>query len=67
MVRSMTERYYAKSNVKLGGFWSQLQASYVLGHTEELWYNENVSQWMTIELYIYWLRFFFNSISIFVV
>ena len=31
-----------KSNVKLGGFWSRLQASYVSSHTEELWYNETV-------------------------
>ena len=26
----------------------QLQASYVSSHTEELWYNETVCQWMTI-------------------
>ena len=35
------------SNVKLGGFRSQLQASYVSNHTEELWYNETVCLWMT--------------------
>ena len=29
------ERYDTKSNVKLGGFRSQLQASYVSSHTEE--------------------------------
>ena len=34
--------YDTKSNVKLGGFRSQLQASYVSSHTEELWYNETV-------------------------
>ena len=31
------ERSDTKSNVKLGGFRSQLQASYVSGHTEEFW------------------------------
>ena len=39
--------------VKLGGFRSQLQASYVPIHTEELWYNETVYLWMTIYIYIY--------------
>ena len=34
------ERYDTKSNVKLDGFQSQLQASYVSSSTEELWYNE---------------------------
>ena len=55
MVRLLNERYDTKSNIKLGGFWSQLQASYVSSHTEELWYNETVCQWMTlyhISLYI---------------
>ena len=42
MVPLLTERY--DSNVKLGGFRSQLQASYVSSHTEELWYNETVGQ-----------------------
>ena len=32
------ERYAAKSNVKLGGFRSQLEASYVSSDIEELWY-----------------------------
>ena len=32
----LAERYDTKSNVKLGGFWSQLQASYVSSNTEEL-------------------------------
>ena len=36
--------YDTKSNVKLGRFRSQLQASYVSNHTEELWYNETVCQ-----------------------
>ena len=42
-----------KSNLKLGGFRSQLQASYVSSHTEELWYNETVCLWKTIYIYIY--------------
>ena len=37
-----------KSNAKLGGFQSQLEASYAPSHTEELWYNEAVCLWMTI-------------------
>ena len=45
----LTEWYDTKSNIKLGGFQSQLQASYVSSHTEELWYNETVCRW----LYIY--------------
>ena len=36
VVRLWAERYDTKSNVKLGGFRSQLQASYVSNHTEEL-------------------------------
>ena len=32
----VAERYDIKSNIKLGRFWSQLQASYVSSHTEEL-------------------------------
>ena len=52
MVRLLAERSDTKSNVKLGGFWSQLHAPYVSSHTEELWYNETVCLWKTI--YIYW-------------
>ena len=37
-----------KSTVKLGGFFSQLQAPYKSSHTEELWYNETVCLWMII-------------------
>ena len=44
----ISERYDTKSNVKLGGFRSQLQAPYVSRHTEELWYNETVCLYMTI-------------------
>ena len=53
MIHLLAECYDTKSNVKLGGFQSQLQASYVSSHTEELWYNETVSLWMTIYIYIY--------------
>ena len=35
VVRSLAERYDNNSNVKLGGFRSQLQASYVSSHTDE--------------------------------
>ena len=35
VVRLLAERYDTKSNVKSGRFRSQLQASYVAGHTEE--------------------------------
>ena len=34
MARLSAEWSDTKSNVKLGGFWSQLQASYVSNHTE---------------------------------
>ena len=39
MVRLLAERYDTKSNVKLRGIRSQLQASYMSSHTEELRYN----------------------------
>ena len=55
MVHLLAKWSDTKSNVKLRGFWSQLQASYVSGHTEELWYNETVCQWMTIYMYFYWI------------
>ena len=42
VVRLLVERYDTKFKVKLGSFWSQLQASYVSSDTEELWYNEIV-------------------------
>ena len=53
VVRLLAERYDTKSNVKLGGFRSQLLACYVSSHTAELWYNERVCQWMIIYIYIY--------------
>ena len=48
MVRLLAERYDTTSNVNLDEFQSQLQASYVSSHTEELLYNETVCLWMTI-------------------
>ena len=36
VVRLLAERYDTKSNVKLGEIRSQLRASYVSSHTEEL-------------------------------
>ena len=51
MVRLLAERSDTKSNVKLGGFRIQLQASYVSSHTEELRYNEKACLWITIYIY----------------
>ena len=48
VVRLLAERYDIKSNIKLGGFRSQLQASNMSSHAEELWYSETVCLWMTI-------------------
>ena len=53
VVRLLAARSDTNSNVKLGGFRSQLQASKVSSHTEELWYNEIVCLWMTIYINIY--------------
>ena len=47
------ERYDTKSNVKLGGFQSQLKASCVSSHTNETWFNETLCLWMTIYTYIH--------------
>ena len=46
--RLLAEQYDTKSKVKLGGFRSQFQASYMSSTTEEWWYNETVNLWMTI-------------------
>ena len=54
------ERYDTKSNVKLSGFQSQLQASYMSSHTEELWYNETVCLWIYIYIYMYILWIYFS-------
>ena len=48
----LAERYDTKSNVKLGGFRSQFQVSFMSSHTEELWYNEKDCLWMTIYIYV---------------
>ena len=42
VVRFLAERCDTKSNLKLGGFRSQFQMSYVPSHTENLLYNEKV-------------------------
>ena len=47
------EWYDTKSNIKLGGFQSQLEASYICNHADELWFSETVGLWMTIYIYIY--------------
>ena len=51
MGRLLAERSDIKSDVNLGGFLSQLQASYISSNTEELWYNETVCLGMTIYIY----------------
>ena len=56
MVRLLGERYDTNSNVRLGGFRSQLQASFVSSNTEELWYNETVCGWLYIYIYILFHR-----------
>ena len=55
MIRLLAERYDTKSNIKLDGFRAQLQASNVSNHTEELWYNETVCLWMTINMELWFL------------
>ena len=49
----MAEQLDTMSSIKLGGFQSQLEVSYVSSYTDELWYNETVSLWMIIYIYIY--------------
>ena len=41
-----------KSIIKLDGFRSGFEASYVSSHTEETWYNETVSAYIYIYIYI---------------
>ena len=53
MVHLLAEWYDTKSNIKLGGFQSQLQASYMSSHTVSLYHNSSVS----VDDYIY---IFFN-------
>ena len=61
----LAERYDTKSNVTLGGFPSKLQVSYVSNHTEELWCDETVCQWMTIYIYTFLNINNLNSYNIF--
>ena len=49
----MVDRLDTMSSVKLGGFRSELEASCVSSHTEELRFKETVNLWMTIYIYIY--------------
>ena len=56
IIRLLAEQYDTKSNIKLGGFRSQLQASYMSSHIEELWYKETICLWITIYIYIYRFR-----------
>ena len=42
VVRLLAEWHDTKSNVQLGEFRPQFQASYVSSHTEELWHNEGL-------------------------
>ena len=57
VVRLLAERQDTKSNVKLGGFWTQLQTSDVSSHPEVLWYNKILSMHDNIYIYNY---FFLN-------
>ena len=67
VVRLLAERYDTKSNVKLGGFQSKLQACYVLSYTEELSYNETVCLWMTICICGHRIIFFRKDIYIYII
>ena len=51
MVRFLAERYDTQYKVKLAGFRSRLQASYVSSPIDELWYNKTVYLWMTIYIW----------------
>ena len=67
VVRLMAERYDTESKVKLGGFRSQLKASYVSSHIDELWYNKTVCLWMTIQyIYIYIYIYIQTNICIYI-
>ena len=47
----MAARYDTKSNVKLAVFQSQLGASCISSHTDDLWYNETVCAGLYIYIY----------------
>ena len=44
----MAVRFYYQADVKFAGFQTQLKASRVSSHTDELWYNDVVYLWITI-------------------
>ena len=70
MVRFLAERSDAKSNVKLGGFRPQLQASYISGHPEELRYNETVCMFFKKKLLlcdVSYIELFTRKIWMFIV
>ena len=48
--RPVAEWYDNKPKVKLGAFQSQLQASYVSSHTEELWDSLSTDDSLTLSL-----------------
>ena len=65
-VTEMAEWLDTMSSVKLGGFWSQFEASCVSSHTEELWCNETVCLWMTyIYIYIYIYIYMISSLCVY--
>ena len=43
-VAEVAVRLDSMSRVKLGGFRSKIKVSCVSSHTEELWYNESLSE-----------------------
>ena len=51
-VAEMAERLNTMSSVKLARFRSQFEVSYMFNNTEELWYNETFSLWMTIYIFV---------------
>ena len=61
----LAEQYDTKSNLKLGGFRSQLHASYVSSHTEELLYNETHTH-THIYIYIYIVTIGLNKHTIYI-
>ena len=55
VVHLLAEQYETKSNIKLGGFRSHVQASYLSSYTEELLYNKTVCLWMTIYIFMFFV------------
>ena len=56
----------SKSDAKLAAFQSQIKASYVSCHTEELWHNETVCLRMTMYIYIYIYIYIYMYIYIYI-